>query len=250
MKKSLAFILSLSMFVIITACDGTQKTKLDDTSLMLLSGSGIKITYPEMYSLAGTTWTKRTFSSSLTQTDTLVTSTTTLEIPLKQTTMILAFNSNGTFTATYAERYLPAWDSRLVNSGTRTFSVQHQSSTNAAFVGYSGQFCNGNTDIVWTGTWRRIKVESLMGHEDDYTWDYQTKILNKHSITYSITETATTYNITNTTFTDDTVIDEDADWVDTLAELNLGDGGNNVGTELNFVLALGGPFTGGTYTRN
>jgi hypothetical protein len=253
MKKSLALILSFSMFVIITACDGTQKTKLDQNTLLMLSGiGGPKITYPELEGLGGSTWTKLVFSSSLTQRDAPVGSVTTLEIPIKQQTTTLVFNSDGTFTATFAERYLAAWDVRYVGAGNRTYLPgDHQSSTNAAFVGYTGQFGNGNSSVVWTGTWERRKVPTVLGNEDDYSWIYAVKILHKVSTTYTITETATNYNIINTTFTDDTVSDQDALWSNAIVETSLSDGGASNGTELLFTLggAFAAPFTTGSYTK-
>lgn len=250
MKKLFGLFLCMLIFVGITACDSEeQKVKLDSASIMMLSQH--KLSYPELYKLSGTTWRKQVFTDVITETIAGVNLTTTNEIPRKQGTTTFVFNSNGSFTATYEERYLPDWDSRLVDSGSTSYSVQHQSSTNAAFVGYTGQYCTGASQVQWYGYWERIKVESIMGDEDDYTYDYRIKIVRKVLTTRTIVETSTTYNVVLTMITDDNVEDEDNDWSDAIALDGLSVGGADGGTELIFDLsgALAAPFTDGTYTK-
>lgn len=251
MKKLLGLFLCMLMFVGITACDDSaQNVKMDSGDLIML-GSMIEPdhTYPELCKLSGTSWQKQDISYFLNQYDNNADGTDViLQIPLVQLTTTLNFNSNGTFTATYENRYLAAWDARYVAAGVRFYTTvaspndasaqtDHESSTNAAFTGYAGNYRNGNSRIEITGTWRRVKVESIMGYEDNYTWDYEVKVLRTVSYTYTIDETATNYTVSNSVFRDQTWTDEDADWNAAIAQDSLGAGGDNDGTELDLTLS-------------
>lgn len=262
MKKFLVLFFCLAMVPMITACD--QETKLSsDSSLLIGTLAGNDHTYPEMCKLSGTSWQKQDISYFLNQYDNNADGTDViLQIPLIQATTTVTFNRNGTFQAEYENQYLPAWDARYVASGVRFYTTvaapvdgsaqtNHQSSTNSAFVGYAGNYRNGGSHTVYTGIWRRIKVNSLMGNEDNYTWDYQVKILRTVTYTFTITETATNYTLSNTVFRDQTWTDEDADWDNAIAETSLGAGGETDGKELEFTFSSDlAALADGVYTKN
>ena len=129
----------------------------------------------------------------------------------------------------------------------------HQSTTSSAFTNYTGHYCDGVSNVVWTGTWKRVKVESIIDKEDNYTWDYQVKILHKFQTDYTVDETATNYNVTASVDTDETFSDEDADWgASSIALTSLSVAGDTDGKELYITVGspLASPFTSGTYTRD
>jgi hypothetical protein len=247
MKKYFMLFFSLSMVFMFAACDEATTTLSDDSALLLADNH----TYPEIQKLKGTTWQRDVYSAFITETNTLANEVDTRQIGTKRGTTTISFNSNGTFTAEYENRYLSDWDKKWVNAGTLSYSTQHQSSTTDAFTGYNGNFCNGTSRVVWTGIWRRVKESSIIDNEDHYTWDYEVKILEKVTYTYTVNETATVYNVTDTDITDDQVLDEDADWSAAIAIDRLSAGGASDGKELYFDMssAMVAPFSDGIYTR-
>lgn len=238
MKKFFVYLFCVVTIAFISACSEDPVT--NNTSV------------DELQNLKGTTWVLESYSYSIDQVITQAASgsTTTTEIPLTQSTTTIEFKKDGTFTITYEDRYLPAWDSIYVDSGTTTYSDQHANVAGGAFTGYATNLTDGVSRRVYSGQWKRVKVAENSPNVETYTYSYFVKILRTETNNLTVDDTQAIYFASNTDVDIQIFNDDDASWFQGFQLTNKSVSGKTDGTELYFTMqSYLGTFDSGAYTK-